>query len=337
MPGEKISDLYLLLLLFLWKLKNVYCKPMQSRFASPNVPGTGEGFFFGTRNKKEFFLSLLTSYQSEVSISLEADEIKTSIDQGSVDDSFRFIFPLGKEYWLRQISNAPEYFHTAIDRWIAHNPPGSERWYDLRMSAIRIINWIAGFHLFSDHSSINEKFRRRFFKTIFLHGSWFYIFSKSRFNSNIEKLLLLTALQFTGTLFLNSKKGDTWLRRSIKLIDTAILHDDPAIEPYSFANRIEFYTLSYILSEKTNISRSTEIKKKLHTLYYSLSNVEGEPEIERQLFRYTITEDIPIDKGLMTVGAILCNDPELKKRYPHFSEDALWLLGAEGFESFRII
>ncbi len=337
MPGRNISDLYLLILLFLWKLKNVYGKKMQSSVISPALTGTGDGFFFGTRNKKEFFLSLLASFQSEVSISLEADEIKSSIDQGSVDDSFRFIFPLGKEYWLRQISNAPEYFHTAIDRWIAHNPPGSERWYDLQVSAIRIINWIAGFHLFSDHSSINEKLLRRFFKTLFLHGSWFYIFSKSRFNSNIEKLSLLTALQFTGTLFLKSKKGGTWLRRSIKLIDTAILQDDPAIEPYSFANRIEFYTFSYILSEKNNISRSTEIKKKLHTMYYSLSNVEGEPEIERQVFRYTITEDIPMYEGLMTVGAILFNDPELKKRYPHFSEDVLWLLGAEGFEAFRNI
>lgn len=128
-----------------------------------------------------------------------------------------------------------------------------------------------------------------------------------------------------------------WLRRSIKYIDNTLLHDDPAIEPNTFANRIEFYTLSYILSEKNNISRSTEIKKKLHTMYYSLSNIEGEPEIERQVFRYTNTEEIPMYKGLMTVGAILFNDPELKKRYPHFSEDVLWLLGAEGFEAFRNI
>jgi len=334
---RKISDLYLFIRIFLWKLKNVYCKPIQSGFASPNLTGTGGGFFFGTRNKKEFFLSLLTSFQSEVTISLDADELKSSIDQGNFDDSFRFIFPLGKEYWLRQISNAPEYFQTTIDRWIAHNPPGSDRWYDLQMSAIRTINWIAGYHFFSDHSTINEKFLRRFFESIFLHGSWFYIFSNSRFNSNIEKLSLLTALQFTGTLFSNSKKGDMWLRRSIKYIDNTLLHDDPAIEPNTFANRIEFYTLSYILSEKNNISRSTEIKKKLHTMYYSLSNIEGEPEIERQVFRYTNTEEIPMYKGLMTVGAIFFNDPELKERYPHFSEEALWLLGAEGFESFRII
>ncbi len=318
----------------LWKLytqKFNITKP----YVQPYLRGDGNGFFFGTRNKKEFFLSLLSSYQSDVSITLEADAIRSDIDSGNIDNTFRFIFPIGKEYWIRPVSNSPEYFVNCVNRWIKANPPASKVWWNFEESAIRVLNWIAGYHFFSDHALLNEQFLHRFFKTIYLHGCWFERRSQEKPKGGMEKLTVLTAQQIIGMMFLNQRSGKIWHNRSIQMIDEIILKDRTDPDNSTFYIVLELSTLSCIASNNLKIFRQSGVQKKLHDVYKTASAMEHTQQTERKVFHYRVKEEAPIREGLLPVGAILFDDQLIKQKTKQFSEDALWLLGAEGFELYR--
>lgn len=318
----------------LWKLytqKFNITKP----YVQPYLHGDGNGFYFGARNKKEFFLSLLSSYQSDVSITLEADAIRSDIDSGNIDDTFRFIFPLGKEYWVRPVSQSPDYFVNTVKHWIDANPPGSNAWQNLEESAIRTINWIAGYHFFSDHSLLHEQFLHRFFKTIYLHGYRFEHLLKQKLTLNIEKLTVLAAQQMIGTMYFNQRTGNRWNHRSIQMIDDIILQNDLEPEHSTFYTCLELYTFSFIASNNLKIFRQSGVRKKLHTMYKTAAAMEHTQQTERKIFHYRVKEEAPIREGLLPVGAVLFNDQLIKQKSKQFSEDALWLLGAEGFELYR--
>ncbi len=138
-------------------------------------------------------------------------------------------------------------------------------------------------------------------------------------------------------MFLNYRTGKRWYDRSVQQIDDMIIRDDADPGQESFYPRIECYTISYIESKKLKISRRPEAWSKLHKMFKAAAAAKHTPAIHRRIFRYRIEDEVHLPEGLLPVGAILFNDPGIKQRYPHLSEDALWLLGAEGFELFRNI
>lgn len=307
-------------------------------YKQPFLRGDGYGFFFGTRNKKEFFLSLLSQFQSDVSITIEADTVRTDIDRGKTDHTFRFIFPLGKEYWTRPVSNAPEYFMKPINRWISTHPPASDVWNNLEETAIRAINWIAGYHFFSDSQSMTVQFLHRLFRTIFIHGSWLERSNvQNKHGSDIEKLIVLTAQQIVGAMFFNHRAGRRWQNRGIQTIDELILQYkiDPGNE--RFYKFLELFTLSFIASKNLKLYRRSGVQEKLHSMYKTAAAMKNENtrKEERIVFHYRIKEEVPVRERLLPVGAVLFEDQFIKQKTGQFSEDALWLLGAEGFELYR--
>ncbi len=321
---------------YIWKLYSAlitFTKP----YIRPYLSGDGNGFFFGTRNKKEFFLSLLSSFQSAAAVTLDADEIRAKIDSGEIDDTFRFLFPLGKEYWLRPVSTGTDYFMKSVNRWIETNPPASNSWHDSETVAIRAINWIAGYHLFCGHPSITDRFHRRFLRTIYLHGSRLSHFKPDKMKSVLASLTVSTAGQLTGTMFFNHRSGKRWYNRSVRHIDNLITTTHSIPDEESFLSQLECYTISHIASQKLNIPRRLDARAKLLDMFKAAGEMINTPKMRRRIFRHKIEDETPVQGGLLTAGAILFNDSGLKKKYPHLSEDALWLLGAEGFELFRNI
>jgi hypothetical protein len=53
-----------------------------------------------------------------------------------------------------------------------------------------------------------------------------------------------------------------------------------------------------------------------------------------RLFRFSPSQPINDHRYLLSIGAVLFNRADFKKAAGSYSEDALWLLGAEGFEQF---
>lgn len=320
----------------LWKL---YTKlfGITKPYLDPYLTGDGNGFFFGTRNKKEFFLSLLASYQSDVAVTLEADEIRNRIDRGETDHTFRFVFPLGKEYWRRPVSASPEYFVKSAEHWIDTNPPFSKAWLDPEETAIRAINWIAGYHLFSDHSSVTKQFIERFLRVLYLHGSLCSRYLRKNRTNETEKLIVLIAAQLVGTMFYNHRSGKRWHDRSIRQIDDMIVQEEKDRVNDLSIRRLEFYTISYCASKRFNVNRKSGALNKFHTMYKAAAQAENLHEVNRKIFRYNLEEETSMLIGLFPVGAVLFQDTELKKLYSKYSEDALWLSGTEGFEVFRSI
>jgi hypothetical protein len=290
--------------------------------------GSGEGYFFGVRNRKEFFLSVLTSRRSEVDIVLQADEhVRIGVSDLKIRLTWDFLFHLGRAYWIKPVAGYDIFFNKFI----------GEVTRTLNLPAVqtgdlpgRINNLIAAYHFFRDVLDERSRDRNDLTDLIFLLSDYLYRFGNGIMGPYIPMSKAL-ALFMSGMLFNDSRAGKKWMNRATDSVERYLSdrRDNLPVE------EIEPATMLVVLSQINKMSVDSQLTPLLHKVYLHCVNIPHSSPLRKPIFSLSTSPGEEKYSDLLPVGAVLFGDTMLKQAQPHFTEKALWLLGMEGYEKFQ--
>ena len=350
-------------------------------------------FFFHPRNKKDFFLHLLTQSQPYEEVLNDAQDVlgnwfealgtgkfhlgesinwqkdyrsgkewpMTHLTASKLLDiehpsdikipweinRFHQVWWLGKAYWATHNEDYARKFGELVDDWIKKNPVGSGPNWSIAMEvAIRACNWIAGYYLFCDSPSLSGEFWQRLFKSLYAHGRFLeYHMEYAKRNGN-HLLSDVVGLLFLGIFFRSAQFGQQWTATGASALqeemETQVYPDGVNYEKSIGYHRLvlELFYTATILCQYNKIPLRSLFLKRLEkmfdfTLAYTRPDgsapVVGDADDSR-LFRFSPREDFNDHRHALSVGALMFHRGDFRAAAGGFSQDALWLFGAEGFE-----
>lgn len=257
------------------------------------------------------------------------------------------LITLAKAYW---ITNKPEYKDEVkgqILDWIKQNPfMKGINWRSSLELGIRLISWSWVWFFLGD---IEPELREPWLQSIYQHCV--YIEKNfSRYSSANNHLIGEAAGLFIASVvwpFENDSKK--WKEKSYKILVQEIknqnysdgVNKEQAISYQQFV--MDFFILAGLLGEK-NDKEFPEyywiyLEKMMEFIASVMDSKGSVPRFGDSDDGYAVTlsddEDFNPYKSLLSTGAVIFNRGDFKQKSGGFDEKALWLLGVEGFESFK--
>jgi uncharacterized heparinase superfamily protein len=353
-------------------------------------------FFFHPRNRKDFFLHLLTQSQAEEEILGDAQDVLGNMFEAfgsgkiflgdsinwqkdyksgkewpmkrlsaaellDVDhpsdikvpweiNRFHQVWWLGKAYWATHNEEYARKFGELVDDWIKKNPAGfGPNWSIAMEVAIRACNWIAGYYFFCDSSSLSADFWLRFFKSLFTHGRYIeHHLEYARRNGN-HLLADIVGLLFIGVFFRSAEFGKQWTSSCVDALqeemETQVYPDGVNYEKSVAYHRLvlELFYTATILCEYNKVALRDSYMSRLEKMFeFTLAYTRPDgsaPAVgdadDARLFQFSAREDFNDHRHALSVGALLFNRADFRGAAGEFAQDALWLLGGEGFEKHQ--
>lgn len=288
---------------------------------------------------------------------LTAGEI---IDAGNPSDiklvwelnRFHQVWRLGKAYWVTHNEEYARKFRSLVEDWTNENPVGrGPNWFGAMEVAIRACNWIAGYYFFCESKSLSNEFWTRFLKSLYAHGLFIenhLEYSKRNGNHLLSDIIGMLML---GVFFRSAQFGQRWLAWSkdalLEEMEDQVYADGVDYEKSVGYHRfvLELMYTATILCQKNKIPLTESFMHRLErmfefTLAYTRPDgstpVVGDAD-DGRLFRFSAREDFNDHRHALAVGAILFHRPDFRAAAGSFYQDALWLLGAEGFEKHQML
>ena len=270
---------------------------------------------------------------------------------------------LGKAYWYNKESkmqnakcknDGEKYakeFVSQIESWIAQNPVElGVNWACTMDVAFRATNWIWGYYFFCNSPSLTKEFKIKFFKSLFLHGRHIINileFGQIRGNHYLSDI---AGLIYLGIFFQETKEGKKWLEKGISALkeemEFQIYKDGMDFEGSISYHRLvtELFLSATLLCLKNGISFPEWYMNRLErmiefVLYYTKpdgtapqigDNDDGMLHIFSNYGNWNRLDH----RYLLSVGAVLFKRQDFKEAVGEFHEEAFWLVGAEGLNSF---
>ena len=256
---------------------------------------------------------------------------------------------LGKAYWLTNRRAYKDAFFDLIDSWSAENPCFyGTNWTCAMEVALRAANWLAGFYFFSNEHDEPNKWIA-FLKMLFQHGR--YIESNLEYTRRSGNHLISDAvgLFMLGCFFKHTPEGAAWLSLSKNILEEEILsqtYADGANYEMSLAYHrfvTELFLSAYQLGGLNRISFSAEFKARLEKscefmMHYIKPNGDapliGDSD-DGRLFWFNLDDDFNNHTSVLSLAAVVFQRADFKAAATHFSEQALWLCGIDGWETFQ--
>ncbi|KER11125.1 MAG: hypothetical protein HY22_00145 [[Candidatus Thermochlorobacteriaceae] bacterium GBChlB] len=256
---------------------------------------------------------------------------------------------LGKAYWLTNRRAYKDAFFDLIDSWSAENPCFyGTNWTCAMEVALRAANWLAGFYFFSNEHDEPNKWIA-FLKMLFQHGR--YIESNLEYTRRSGNHLISDAvgLFMLGCFFKHTPEGAAWLSLSKNILEEEILlqtYADGANYEMSLAYHrfvTELFLSAYQLGGLNRISFSAEFKARLEKscefmMHYIKPNGDapliGDSD-DGRLFWFNLDDDFNNHTSVLSLAAVAFQRADFKAAARHFSEQALWLCGIDGWETFQ--
>ena len=258
---------------------------------------------------------------------------------------------LGKAYWYTDNERYAEEFINQIENWIANNPIElGANWACTMDVAIRAVNWIWGYHLFYDSQSLTKEFKIKFFKSLFLHGR--HIINSLEFGQirGNHYLSDIAGLVYLGILFQETKEGRKWLKKGLSALKEEMkfqVYPDGVDSEGSISyHRLvtELFLSATLLCLKNGIDFPQWYKDRLEkmiefVMYYTKpdgtapqigDNDDGRLHILSNYGNWNRLDH----RYLLSIGAVLFKRRDFKEAAGEFHEEAFWLLGEEGLNSF---
>jgi hypothetical protein len=254
---------------------------------------------------------------------------------------------LGQAYWFTDQEKYAVEFVEQVEDWIAHNPwPWGVNWACTMDVAIRVVNWLWGYHLFRDSPSLTDEFKLNFYKSLLVHGR--HIFGNLEdgwlFNGN-HYLSDLVGLVYLGLLCPEFREARRWrefaLRELEKEAFNQVFQDGVGFEASTAYHRLatELFLSATVLAQLNGHTFSSRYLHRLEkmvefVMYVTKPNgtapllgdndngrlhrlkVWDPPEREWVDFRY-----------LLAVGALLFQRADFARAAGDQWEEALWLFG----------
>jgi len=259
---------------------------------------------------------------------------------------------LGKAYWYTGNEKYAKEFVNQIENWIANNPIElGVNWACTMDVAIRAVNWIWGYYFFCDSQSLTKEFKIEFFKSLFLHGR--HIINNLEFGHirGNHYLSDIAGLTYLGILFQETKEGKKWLEKGLTALKEEMkfqVHPDGV----DFEGSISYHRLvtelflsATLLCLKNDIDfpqwYMDRLEKMIEFVMYYTKPDGTAPQIgDNDDGRLHILSNYGngnrLDhRYLLSVGAVLFERKDFKQAAGEFHEEAFWLLGEEGLNSFE--
>ncbi len=263
---------------------------------------------------------------------------------------FHQVWWLGKAYWLTHNERYAEKFRDLILDWIENNPPGKGvNWVVAMEAAIRSANWIAGFYFFCESPSLQAEFWLKFLKGLYCHGCFIEgNIEYARQNGN-HFLSDVVGLIFLGIFFQHTPFGDRWLRWGVRALademENQVYPDGVDYEKSTSYQRLvlELFYTPAILCMKNGIKMPGAFMERLEKMFEFVEcyirpdgsiPLMGDAD-DGRLFRFSMNDEINDHRHAVSVGAIMFERSDFKQAARKFYQDALWLLGGEGFETYQ--
>jgi uncharacterized heparinase superfamily protein len=288
---------------------------------------------------------------------LTAGEI---IDAGNPSDiklvwelnRFHQVWWLGKAYWVTHNEEYALKFRSLIEAWIDENPVGQgPNWFGAMEVSIRACNWIAGYYFFCESKSLPDEFWTRFLKSLYAHGLFIEThleYSKRNGNHLLSDIVGLIVL---GVFFRSASFGQNWLAWSkdalVEEMEHQIYSDGVDYEKSVGYHRfvLELIYTAAVLCEKNRVSLPEQFMSRLERMFeFTLAYTRPDGSVplvgdadDGRLFRFSAREDFNDHRHALSVGSILFHRPDFRAVAGSFSQDALWLFGAEGFEKHQML
>jgi len=285
---------------------------------------------------------------------------------------FQHLTLLGIAYWISEDEKYTKEFIAELGDWFGENPYlVGVNWTCTMDVAIRAVNMIWGYHFFKKSSELKADFKIEFLKSLLEHGR--YIFNhleKNGIKTN-HYLSDLVGLVYLGVFLPEFKESKRWhdfgIRELINEMDRQVYPDGVDYEGSISYHRLETElflsaTLLVMLNEQCNAPTSCDEGSQFHNMRVSKVFPEWYMQRLEKMIEFVIYYTKPDgtapqigdnDDGrlhilskygdwdrldhryLLSAGAVLFNRPDFKEGAGRFYEEALWLLGKGGLNSFN--
>lgn len=262
-------------------------------------------------------------------------------------------FTLGLAYRLTREERYAETFARHLESWMAQNPPGMGiNWFSSLEVAFRAISWIWAFHFFKDSPQLSPELFQKVLKFLYLHGRHLEKYLSVYYSPNTHLTGEALGLYYLGTQLEIFERARNWRALGeeilIKELDRQIYTDGVYFEQSTWYQRYtaDFYAHFLILKtfDTDDADRAAQEKLELKTqlLYDFLMHVTrpdgttpliGDDDGGRIL--PLSAADANDFRGALSTAAIIFGRGDYKLVAGGIAEETLWLLGAQGVESFE--
>lgn len=296
----------------------------------------------------------LKRFYSDITLPKNGSDIKVPWEISR----FQWAWTLGKAYWMTRRQAFKDKFIELTEDWIHHNPfCHGVNWMTPMEVAIRASNLIAAFYFFcdeEDHLVANSEGHRAVFwvdllKSLYQHG--LYLESNLEFTRRSGNHLIADAvgLLMLGLFFKQTEKGVAWVAEAKEILEHEIIRqtyrDGVDYEMSIAYHRMvtEMLLSAYILADIHQVSFSLRFRDRLlrmleFILFYTRPNNQapliGDSD-DGRIFWFNPDQDFNDHSSILSVAAALFERRDFKRSGDQFSEQALWMLGTNGWEIFQ--
>jgi uncharacterized heparinase superfamily protein len=266
---------------------------------------------------------------------------------------FGFVWILGKAYWLSGRKEFKDKFLALFNDWHKTNSfCYGINWLSPMEVGLRSMNLIAGMYFFMDDLKDAGETSTQWvelLKCLYQHGQYLESNIETGPDASVNVIASAAALFMLGICFKPSSFSVSWISQAKAVLESEIqrqtyadgMHTDMSLGCHRFS--VEILLAVYLLAERTGTKFSVRFRERLQrmaavVLQYSRpdgsSPVLGDSD-DGRLFWFNPEDDYNDHTSLLCLAAIAFERREFKRPGQTFSEAALWLCGAEGWEQYQ--
>jgi len=238
-----------------------------------------------------------------------------------------------------------------LESWIHQNPPGlGINWHSSLEIGIRAISWLWTIFLILPSRSLDEAAAGRIGKSLLAQLEHVYRYTSVYSSPNTHLIGEATALFIAGLVFRDQKRPAAWLERGAALLaeeaDKQVLDDGVygELSSYYHCYALDFYLRAMVLAERNRYHLPERVRRKVCDMLGFLMHLtrpdgaipllgddDGGRALALQQRNYRSFRDA------LCLGAVLYLREDFKYQAGAFSEEALWLLGEDAWEVYRLL
>ncbi len=261
----------------------------------------------------------------------------------------RHFFTLGAAYWLTGDERYAATFVRHLDSWMRENPPGAGiNWSNSMEVSFRAVNWIWAFHFFKDSASFTPELFRQALKFLCLHGRHIEKYLSTYYSPNTHLTSEALGLFYLGTQLPFFERAANWRKTGEDILlaelDRQILPDGVYFEQSTWYQRYtaDFYTQFFILQKLNGGNLPEKAAEKIQSaldFMMAITRPDGTTPLvgDDDGGRCLPLSPAPANdfRAVLSTGAAIFGRGDYKFVAGDFSEETLWLLGADGAADFE--
>ena len=268
----------------------------------------------------------------------------------------QYFFTLGAAFWLTGDERYAATFVEHLDDWMEQNAPGiGVNWVSSLEVSFRAMSWIWAFNFFKESAYFTPELFQKALKFIYLHGRHLEKYLSTYYSPNTHLTGEALGLYYLGTQVPFLKAAKNWTETGEKILfaelDRQILADGVYFEQSTWYQRYttDFYTHFFILQTLNGAANDKNLQNKLDDKLQLMTDflmfvtrpdgttpLIGDDDGGKLLPHSSDTKSDDF-RAVLSTNAVLFERGDYKFVAGNFAEETLWLLGANGAESYKIL